>query len=127
MLHLLQEPRLALRAAAVKCAPQLLDLQLLWRGTVATETFRLALAREGIAAEAETLGLRAPKCAVSQLLQACERLRRAPPRPRALADLVENIRRQKYDNLISEDILREAYARTRIDTPSIAGILDGIV
>ncbi|MGO9545732.1 MAG: DEAD/DEAH box helicase [Rhodomicrobium sp.] len=98
----------------------------LWRGTLATETFRLALAREKIATEAETLGLRASNCTVAQLRQACGRIRRDPPTARGLADLVENIRRQKYDHLITEDILRDAFARNRIDTSSIGGILDEI-
>ncbi|MFT4079275.1 DEAD/DEAH box helicase [Rhodomicrobium sp.] len=99
----------------------------LWRGTLASETFRLALAREGISTEPAILGLRAPKCAVSQLLQAFGRIKRNPPHPRDLADLVENIRRQKYDHLIAEDILREAFARSRVDTSSLTAILEGIV
>ena len=98
----------------------------LWRGTAATDTFRLALAREGITTEAETLGLKAPKCTITRVRDACKRLRSNPPTARALADLVENIRRQKYDHLISENILRDTFARTCLDITSINAILDAL-
>lgn len=95
---------------------------LAWRGTRATNTLRLALAREKIPAEATTLGLYLPQCVPEQFRAAIRSLAARPPTALELARHVENLRTQKYDDLIADDLLRGAYARAEIDLSTLEAV-----
>ncbi len=95
----------------------------LWRGTRATETFRLALAHVGIRSETETIGLRAPNSEAGRLAAALAQLRVRPPTARELAAQIETLRRQKYDALLPDDMLRDAIARSRLDMVAVAELM----
>ena len=95
----------------------------LWRGTRATETFRLALAHSGVQSISDTLGVRAPKCDAGKLSGALAQLKANPPTASQLAAKVETLRRQKYDNLLPDELLRDAFARLRLDMPALNQIL----
>jgi ATP-dependent helicase Lhr and Lhr-like helicase len=94
----------------------------LWRGTVASETFRLALAHAGISCRRETIGLRA-ECDAKALESAIEKLRTDPPTAASLAIQVQNLRRQKYDSFLPDDLLREAFSRSRLDMTALLAML----
>lgn len=94
-----------------------------WRGTRATETIRLALATCGIRTEIDALGLRAPNCQAASLASALASLRSAVSSPQQLAEKVEVLRRQKYDNHLPDALLRDAFARSRLDMTGLAEIL----
>lgn len=97
-----------------------------WRGTRATETIRLALATCGIRTEIDALGLRAPDCQAVSLSSALASLRSAMPSPRQLAEKVETLRRQKYDNHLPDALLRDAFARSRLDMTGLAEFLQQV-
>ncbi len=90
-----------------------------WHGTRTAETLRLALAHRGIRTEHDTVGLRAHSTPIAPVTDAVKGLREALPSATELAANVETLHRQKYDHFIPEDLLRSAFARSRLD---IAGL-----
>lgn len=86
-----------------------------WQGTCTGETLRLALSGKGIRTECDTIGLRAPGTSAHLVAEAVKALNQSLPTASELAARVETLRRQKYDNLIPDELLRDAFARSRVD------------
>jgi len=93
------------------------------RGEGRARPSRLALATCGIRTEIDALGRRAPKCQAALLASALASLRSALPSPHQLAENVETLRRQKYDNQLPDALLRDAFARSRLDMIGLAEFL----
>ena len=87
-----------------------------WRGTRATQTLRLALACHDIQTDVYSVGLHAEHCELSKFEQALGRVVEKPPSPAQLAAQVQPLRRHKYDDHIPDDMLRDAYAQTQVDS-----------
>jgi len=116
---LLQEARDAYRDLGLD-SRQLLnvgdDIYLfVWRGTKATETVRLALASQDIRTEAYSVGLHAKYCELEKFSGALHRILQYPPTAHDIAAFAEPLRRQKYDIYLPDPMLRDAFARTRVD------------
>lgn len=88
----------------------------LWRGTFATQTLRLALARQGVQTDVYSAGLHAEHCELSKFEQALQSIVAQPPSAVELAAFAQPLRRDKYDEHLPDEMLRDAFARTRIDT-----------
>lgn len=86
-----------------------------WRGTKATETLRLALASQDIRTEAYSIGLHAKYCELDKFKSALDSIFQHPPTAHAIAAFAEPLRRQKYDAHLPDEMLRDAFARTRVD------------
>lgn len=95
-----------------------------WQGTRTAETVRLALSGKGIRTEYDTVGLRAPSTSAHLVTEAVKALRQSVPTASELAAHVETLRRQKYDHLIPEGLLRDAFARSRISVDGLMTALD---
>ncbi len=95
-----------------------------WQGTRTAETVRLALSGKGIRTEYETVGLRAPSTSAHLVAEAVKALKQSVPTASELATHVEILRRQKYDHLIPESLLRDAFARSRVDVDGLTLALD---
>jgi ATP-dependent Lhr-like helicase len=95
-----------------------------WQGTRTAETLRLALASQGIRTEHDTIGLRAPNTSAASIAEAVESLSQSLPTATQLAAQVETLRRQKYDHLIPDELLRDAFARSRVSTAHLKAVLD---
>jgi len=94
-----------------------------WRGSRVTNTIRLAFAREKVMAEVDTLGLYIPECSAPLFITCIQNIINNPPTALELADCVETLRTQKYDDLVPDNLLRAAYASTMIDTSSLTAII----
>lgn len=95
-----------------------------WQGTLSAETLRLAMATKGIRTEHDTVGLRAPSTLAPIVMEAVKSLGEALPPAPELAAQVETLRRQKYDHLIPDALLRGAFARSRISIDGLRLALD---
>lgn len=95
-----------------------------WQGTRTAETLRLALAGKGIRTIYDTVGLRAINASPHNVAEAVKSLKLAVPTASELAAHVETLRRQKYDHLIPDGLLRDAFARSRISTEGLMAALD---
>jgi len=116
---LLQEARDAYRDLGLD-SRQLLNIGddiylFVWRGTKATETVRLALASQNIRTEACSVGLHAKYCELEKFASALHRILQYPPTAHDVAAFAEPLRRQKYDIHLPDPMLRDAFARTRVD------------
>lgn len=98
-----------------------------WHGTRAAETLRLALAHRNIRTEHDTVGLRAPSTSIAPVTDALKSLRSAMPSAAELAASVETLHRQKFDHLIPDELLRLAFARSRLDVDGLRAALANIV
>lgn len=94
-----------------------------WRGTASIDAIRLALRREGIAADQTEISLRVHKERAGDLKTALTKL--AVPNSvtgEQLAELDENLERSKFDALISRRLLRTAAATDRINAAAVPTI-----
>ncbi len=94
-----------------------------WQGTRTGETMRLALSSKGIRTEYDTVGLRAPSTSAHVVAEAIKALKESAPTASELATHVETLRRQKYDHLIPDELLRDAFARARVDIGGLSHAL----
>jgi ATP-dependent Lhr-like helicase len=91
-----------------------------WRGTAVVDAMRLALRREGVAAEQTEISLRIHRERATDAKAALTRL--AVPNyvtGEQLAELDENLERSKFDGLISRKLLRKAAAVDRINAAGV--------
>jgi ATP-dependent helicase Lhr and Lhr-like helicase len=101
-----------------------------WTGTRAQMALVLALGERGVAATSQGIAVMAPAKDESALMQALRSLAQSPaPDPVALARLVPDMKRAKYDHYLGDDLLARCYASERIDAGRVpvlaAGILSG--
>lgn len=87
----------------------------LWLGTKGVHTWKLALSWAGIETLPDPLGLHAPGKSVADVLEAIKRITTARPTADELAARVDTLHRQKYDAFVPDEMLRKAFAQTRID------------
>ena len=79
----------------------------LWRGTAVTNAFAIALQAAGLESEPHDLGVTLPETSGDEARAIVQQISRAAGlTAQELPGFVENIQSAKYDNLISEEILR---------------------
>lgn len=116
---LLQEGREAYRALELN-AQRLLNIgdtvfMFLWRGTMATETMKLALAMHDIRTKTCSIGLMAEHCERQKFEIALSRIFESPPSAHELALFAQPLRRQKYDEYLPDTLLQGSFARSQVD------------
>lgn len=84
----------------------------LWRGTAVTNAFSVALRSAGLECEPHDLGITLPETAEDEARAIVQQISGADGlTAQSLSDFVENIRSAKYDDLISEEILRNEWRK----------------
>lgn len=84
----------------------------LWRGTAVTNAFAVALQAAGLECEPHDLGVTLPETTADEARAIVQQVSRAGGLTAGdLSDFVENIRSAKYDDLISEEILRNEWRK----------------
>ncbi|WP_207764665.1 DEAD/DEAH box helicase [Hyphococcus luteus] len=84
----------------------------LWRGTALTNAFAVALQAAGLECETHDLGVTLPETTADEARAILRQITRADGlTAQALSDCVENIRSAKYDDLVSEEILRNEWRK----------------
>ena len=84
----------------------------LWRGTALTNAFAVALQAAGLECESHDLGVTLPETAGDEVRAIVQQVSRADGlTAQELSGFVENIRSAKYDDLISEEILRNEWRK----------------
>ncbi len=91
-----------------------------WVGSRKLFTLALALTQLGLKAKIESLALDIDDADPADIRQALTHLSTAPPPdPLALARLVPDRSADKYDSLIDDALLTEAYARSRVEAEAV--------
>jgi ATP-dependent Lhr-like helicase len=84
----------------------------LWRGTAVTNAFAVALQAAGLECEPHDLGVTLPETTGDEARAIVQQISRADGlTAQELSGFVENIRSAKYDDLISEEILRNEWRK----------------
>ncbi|WDI31871.1 DEAD/DEAH box helicase [Hyphococcus flavus] len=84
----------------------------LWRGTARTNAFAVALQAAGLECEPHDLGVTLPETAGDEARAIVQQVSRADGlTAQELSGFVENIRSAKYDDLISDEILRNEWRK----------------
>lgn len=99
-----------------------------WVGSRKLFTLALALTQLGIRTKLEGLALDIDDADPTDIRQALVHLSTAPPPdPLALARLVPDKTADKYDPLIDDALLTEAYARSRIEAEAVPRMAEGLL
>ncbi len=97
-----------------------------WRGSKATETLKLALLTKGVRTETCSVGLHARYCVLADFAAALQNLVEAPPTAEQIARVAEPLRRAKYDDYLPDGLLRDAFARTKIDLTALEHLASSV-
>ena len=98
-----------------------------WRGDRITSTLAAGLAATGTDVAQDGMCLTMPDTSYEEALTRLEALSVITPDPLALAATVRNKVVDKYDDLLSEDLLNAAYAARSLDVPGAWGALAGLL
>jgi ATP-dependent Lhr-like helicase len=94
-----------------------------WVGSHKLDTLRLALRYCGLQSEQGRIAVSSPILeGLDPLFQIIRQLSRSAPPADALALLSANLRTAKYDNFLPVDLLREAFARERLDLEALMDV-----
>lgn len=116
----LEEGRAEFRALALASQPFVVqddDVYLFpWVGTEKLDTLRLCLRYCGLQVDQRRIGLRVSSDGgPAAVLEAVRQLSQSMPPIDAIALLSDKLRSAKYDYLLSDDLLRTAFARDKLD------------
>jgi hypothetical protein len=99
-----------------------------WAGTHKLDTLRLALRYCGLQAEQGRIAVSSPIVdGLGSIFQIMKQLSRSAPPAAALALLSTNLRTAKYDNLLPDDLLREAFAHERLDSEGLMEMCGALI
>jgi ATP-dependent helicase Lhr and Lhr-like helicase len=98
-----------------------------WHGDRITSTLAAGLAATGTDVAQDGMCLTMPDTSYEEALTRLEALAVITPDPLALAATVRNKSVDKYDELLSEDLLNAAYAARSLDVPGAWQALDGLL
>ena len=91
-----------------------------WLGTAKLDTLRLALRYAGLTVEHSRIHVSVSNVEISRVMEVLRTLAQTQPPAKALTYLADNLRDDKFDGYLPDDLVREAFIHDRLQLDSLS-------